>query len=185
MKRLLALPILMLATHAWAADVLPVLRTSNAAGTPLELRDVRIVRVEPDGVRVMHSTGTAKVPYERLPEELQIKYGFDPTKANQHREQTKAQAETAALAQASVSAPSGVVPATVSQGTVGNLVTKEHVKNAWLAECASCFICPSDPQAVAKRKAVAQREAAIRSGAYDGTAEQYAQQANARAAAKN
>jgi hypothetical protein len=179
MTRFLIVPMLMLAARAWAGDVLPVLTTVNAAGTPVELRDVRIVKVEVDGVRVMHSSGTAKVPFERLPDDLQLKYGVDASKAYQHRDEAKAGAGATAPVLASSSKP-----ATATQGSGARLVTKEDIKAAWLADCQQCFICPSDPQGAAKRQALAQREAAIRSGAWDGTAEQYAQQANARAAAK-
>jgi hypothetical protein len=61
--------------------------------------------------------------------------------------------------------------------------TKEDIKQMWLGECLGTFICPNDPQCAAKQKAVAERAAMIRSGAWDGTAEQYAQRANARRAA--
>jgi hypothetical protein len=177
MTRLLVLFLSMFAARMWAGDVLPVLKTVNAAGTLIELRDVKIVKVEADGVRVMHSSGTAKVPFERLPDDLQLKYGFDPSKAYQHRDEVKASAGATAPALASSSKP-----ATVPQKSTGRQVTKEDVKAAWLAECDQCFICPQDPQGAAKRQALAQRVAAIRSGAWDSTAEQYAQKANARAA---
>jgi hypothetical protein len=180
MMRLLILPLLMLAAPAWAGDVLPVLKTVNAAGTLIELRDVKIVKVEADGVRVMHSSGTAKVPFERLPDDLQLKYGFDPSKAYQYREAAQASASAGATAPAQAS---GSSPATATQPSAGKLVTKEDVKALWLGECQQCFICPSDPQYAAKQQALAQRVAAIRSGAFDGTAEQFAQKANARASA--
>lgn len=112
MSRFFIVPLLLLAARVWAGDNLPILKTVNAAGTLIELRDVKIVKVEADGVRVMHSSGTAKVPFERLPDDLQAKYGIDPSKAYQYRE--AAQAGTGAVATAPALA-SGSEPATAPQ----------------------------------------------------------------------
>lgn len=48
---------------------------------------VTIRKVEPDGLSILHAAGTAKVPFEKLPEELQEKYGYDATAAAEHRKQ--------------------------------------------------------------------------------------------------
>jgi hypothetical protein len=179
MKHPLLLSLLVLASSALANDLIPVLKTTNAAGTLLELRDVRVMKVEPDGLRVMHSSGTAKVPYERLPDELLAKYGIDSSKAREHRAEVQARTAAApAAAQSSGASPSA--PAAARQSSAGKLVTKEDIKAAWLRDCEQCFICPSDPQGASKRQANAQRAALIRSGAWDSTAETYARQANAR-----
>jgi hypothetical protein len=177
MTRLFIAALLLFAARALAGDVLPLLKTVNAAGTLIELRDVHIVKVEADGVRVMHSSGTAKVPFERLPEDLQLKYGFDPAKAYQSREAAQ---ESSRVSPSALSANSNAASAT--QSSEGTRITKEGVKALWLRECQQCFICPSDPQYAAKKQALAQRVAAIRSGAWDGKAEQYAQKENTRAA---
>jgi hypothetical protein len=173
----LLLALTMLAAPAMANEVIPVLKTANAAGTLLELRDVRVMKVEPDGLRVMHSTGTAKVPFERLPDDLLAKYGITADGAKQHRTEGQPATGTATAA-ASPGTPSA--PATSGQRSNVRLVTKEDIKAAWLRECETCFVCPQDPQGASKRQALAQRAAAIRSGAYDSTAETYAKQANVR-----
>jgi hypothetical protein len=46
---------------------------------------VTIRKVEPDGLSIVHEAGTAKVPFEKLPEELQEKYGYDEAAAAEHR----------------------------------------------------------------------------------------------------
>jgi hypothetical protein len=94
MRKFVALLILLSASGLSAQDVLPNLRVQNSGGTLVELRDVKLMHVEPDGVRVSHAGGIAKVPYERLPVDLQEKYGFSSDKAKEHRD-----AVTAATAQ--------------------------------------------------------------------------------------
>jgi hypothetical protein len=48
---------------------------------------VTIRKVEPDGLSILHAAGTAKVPFEKLPEELREKYGYDAAAAAEHRKQ--------------------------------------------------------------------------------------------------
>lgn len=52
-----------------------------------------ITKVEPDGIRIIHESGAAKIPFTKLPPDLQKKHGYDPTKAVEFK-----QAEDAALA---------------------------------------------------------------------------------------
>jgi hypothetical protein len=51
---------------------------------------VKVRKVEPDGISIMHDSGTAKVPFEHLSDELKNAFGYDEDKAAEHRE---AQAE--------------------------------------------------------------------------------------------
>ncbi len=52
----------------------------------LEYKGVTVTKIEPDGISIMHETGLAKVPYEKLTPELQAKFGgFDATKAAEFR----------------------------------------------------------------------------------------------------
>jgi hypothetical protein len=85
MKKLLLLLPLLFASGVMAQDKLPDLRIQNSGGTVMNIQDVKLLRVEPDGLRVLHAAGTAKVPYELLPEALQVKYGFTAAKAQEHR----------------------------------------------------------------------------------------------------
>jgi hypothetical protein len=52
---------------------------------------VEITKVEPDGVRIMHKAGAAKLKFEQLPPDLQKKYGFSAEKAKAFRDKTEAE----------------------------------------------------------------------------------------------
>ena len=52
--------------------------------------NVTVRKVEPDGLSIMHESGTAKVAFEHLSDELKTAFGYDEGKAAEHRE---AQAE--------------------------------------------------------------------------------------------
>ena len=47
--------------------------------------NVKITRVEPDGITVMHSGGIAKLFFQELSPEMQTKYGYDPSKATRYQ----------------------------------------------------------------------------------------------------
>jgi hypothetical protein len=51
--------------------------------------------VDPDGLRIMHKDGAAKIPFEQLSEDLQKKYGFDPVKAVEFQAENKKALELA------------------------------------------------------------------------------------------
>lgn len=44
-------------------------------------KGVAVTKVEPDGISIVHESGTAKVPFGKLSKELQEKHGYDPKKA--------------------------------------------------------------------------------------------------------
>jgi hypothetical protein len=110
-KYLPVLLFVLLAPFARAQSNLPDLRVQNSGGTVVNLHEVRLLRVEPDGLRVAHSAGMAKVPYELLPAELRAKYRFNATTAQEHRTNTAAAtaAAAAAAAQAQAAATSSAV----------------------------------------------------------------------------
>jgi hypothetical protein len=92
---------------------------------PLTLRQCKVTKVEPDGVRVMHSTGMAKVPWEHMPAEWKAGMYYDPAAAAVYREKN---------APAAVAEPP--TPANVVSGSpvaVAGLLTREQVKASWLA----------------------------------------------------
>jgi len=51
----------------------------------LDYEDVVIRKVEPDGIRIMHKGGIAKIAFERLPPELVAELGLNPEDAELHR----------------------------------------------------------------------------------------------------
>jgi hypothetical protein len=47
-------------------------------------RKCRIIRVEPDGITLLHSKGVAKIEFPDLPEEYSEAYGYDPAEAEEY-----------------------------------------------------------------------------------------------------
>jgi hypothetical protein len=109
MRKCLILSALLLATGLVASDALPDLRVSTPGGT-MHIREVKLMRVEPDGLRVMHSTGMAKVPYEMLPADLQAKYGFNDVAVKEHRAAAAAPQQPAVVAAAPTAVPAPAAP---------------------------------------------------------------------------
>lgn len=65
------------------ADAYPTLNTTRGR----EYADVTVTKVEPDGLRISHESGTAKIPFAELPVHIQKKYGYDPAAAAAYREE--------------------------------------------------------------------------------------------------
>jgi len=59
---------------------------------------VKVLGVDPDGLRIMHSGGAAKISFPDLPKNLQERFGFDPEMARQFAEQ-RAMGEAARIRQ--------------------------------------------------------------------------------------
>lgn len=67
----------------------------NATARVMQLGEVRldgktytaaeVTKVEPDGLVITHSSGIARIPYEKLPEDLQKTFRFDPAQAQAYR----------------------------------------------------------------------------------------------------
>jgi hypothetical protein len=76
-----SLPALLPAQEGASADVI----TFPKPGGTITLRNCVITKIEPDGVRVTHSAGTAKVPYEHLPEAWKTAIPYDATAAQAYR----------------------------------------------------------------------------------------------------
>ncbi|MCW1923756.1 serine protease [Luteolibacter arcticus] len=65
----------------------------------LTYEDVVILKMEPDGIRVMHKGGIAKIAFERLPPELVAEFGLNPEDAELHRKNTTVAESEAATRQ--------------------------------------------------------------------------------------
>jgi hypothetical protein len=65
-------------------------------------KHAKVTGVDADGVRITHSTGVAKVPFDNLPDAIQKEYNYDPAKVAASRkaaEEANAAAAQAATAQ--------------------------------------------------------------------------------------
>ena len=60
-----------------AVSTLPNLTTTKGK----TYKRFKVLRVEPDGLNIMHSSGIVKVSFGNLPESVQKEYGYDPAKA--------------------------------------------------------------------------------------------------------
>ena len=59
-------------------------------------RQATVTKVEPDGVRISHADGAAKILFEDLPDALQRQYNYDPAKVAAYRKQLADAQEAAA-----------------------------------------------------------------------------------------
>lgn len=55
-----------------------------------KFENAKVVRVEPDGVSLLSSTGISKIPFEELPEELRKQFGMNSSQVSQYRSQSAA-----------------------------------------------------------------------------------------------
>ena len=51
-------------------------------------RDVRVTKVTPGEISIMHESGVARIPMKDLPDDLKAKFGYDPVKAEAHAKAT-------------------------------------------------------------------------------------------------
>ena len=58
-----------------------------------------VTKVDPDGIRITHTDGAAKIVFEDLPDALQRQYNYDPAKVAEYRKRA-AEAQAAAAKQA-------------------------------------------------------------------------------------
>jgi hypothetical protein len=82
MKRALVFLFLQLPVYAQDIESEP---TSITTTEGITYSSARIVKVEPDGIRLIHESGSCKVPFSKLPTEIQARYSYDPAKAAQYK----------------------------------------------------------------------------------------------------
>ena len=73
-------------------EKIPELKTASGK----TYQDVRITKVTPSEISIIHESGVARIPLKDLPEDLKTKFGYDPAKAEAHaaaRTQAEAQSE--------------------------------------------------------------------------------------------
>lgn len=169
MKTQSILALVFITSLATAGEPLPDL-TLPIAGGVRKLEKVELVKVEPDGIRVIHSAGMAKVPFESLPVELQKKYGYDPAKAKVHREATNA-AVAESRAKAEKEANEGqareraAATTTTGDGT-NRLYTADEIKALWLTKCDPRTVNSLDKDAAQKRSQMTKFAQELRNGGH-------------------
>ncbi|MEX1049310.1 MAG: hypothetical protein WED15_07265 [Akkermansiaceae bacterium] len=63
--------------------------------TLLDYKNVTVTKVEPDGIRIVHESGVAKIQIEKLPEEIRTQLGLSDDAAKEHREMLQEKREVA------------------------------------------------------------------------------------------
>lgn len=101
--------------------LLSILVLSTAAAEDLTIGSVkykayRITKVEPDGIRIEHSDGVAKIRLEQLPPVMAAQLKLDPAKAAEHREKMAASA-AAASEKRTAETEATKIPATKRSGS--------------------------------------------------------------------
>ncbi|TLD68725.1 hypothetical protein FEM03_21320 [Phragmitibacter flavus] len=87
--------VFILSTSAFAqvAELkLDELRVKKDFGGETVYTNATLTKVDPDGLRFVHDSGTVKVPFEKLPTEIQQRFAFDSEAAAKHRKEMAAAA---------------------------------------------------------------------------------------------
>jgi hypothetical protein len=87
---------------AWPAGAAPVELGSLKLRDGRELAAVKVLKVEPDGLRVEHRDGVGKVRMEDLPAEVAQRFNLDETTASAWRQEEKKRQDEAAEARRQV-----------------------------------------------------------------------------------
>lgn len=94
MKTLIvAVAMLVGSCYLQAEDVYPTLKIGTK-----EFVNVRVLSVNPSGLKVIHDAGGGLIKFADLPADLQKKYGYDSVKADAHDEALKAEQQQAMAA---------------------------------------------------------------------------------------
>lgn len=124
-------------------------------------RHCEVVKVEPDGIRISHADGAAKISFEELPDALQRQYGYDAAKAAAYRK-TAADAKSAAEAKAAIARQLAEETRQKEAANVLAAKQKEIALRREQAEATERERIKKEDQA--KERSKRQAEAAIHSG---------------------
>ena len=175
-------------TAASAAKESPTLQITDILGRTYE--NVQI-RVDPDGLVITHKSGATKVPFTKLPTELQLRFKYDPAKAEAfattQRKELSAYQQQQAIAmqqqreqapkdQAATSAATAAAPAATA--TAFDPITAAQIKATWLQRLSVLprSLDPAYHQIVQRNKLLA---GSIQSGEMDDEAQATAARMNA------
>lgn len=129
------LAIALLSANIFAADPPPTEITTILGKT---YSSVKIVAVDPDGLRFMHSAGAAKVKFSELPAELQERFGYDPGKAAQFsQQQSMAEAQRIqqierARAESKMKMEAQAVAQAKAEANAFAPISAQDVRSAWI-----------------------------------------------------
>jgi hypothetical protein len=96
-------------------------------------KSVTIRRVEPDGLRIIHESGTAKIPIEKLTDEQRAKYSLSAEGASQYRKQVAENtAASYARQQDAARNQAAEAPRAAAAAPTAKFITAAQVKAVWV-----------------------------------------------------
>lgn len=163
------------------AQTFPELRTEKGR----IFTQVKVLAIEPDGLRLQHDAGVSKVPFAELPEPLRQKYPYDPLQAaafakaveTSNRQALEAmEKERLRVNKEEQKRKAGVAPE-VDLDSEGP-VTMDQVKARWLLANAARGLNYGDRNYTAREVEIADYKLAVQTGVYDREAEKAAMRHN-------
>ena len=94
----------------------------------LNYTNVTVTKIEPDGIRILHESGAAKIPIENVPEDIRNKLGMSQDAAADHRAKIKEQQQAAAVVakkQAVLTQSRLIFSGSIFQVTEGGVLLKD------------------------------------------------------------
>jgi len=95
-------------------------------------KSVTIRKVEPDGLSIIHESGVAKIPIEKLTDEEQAKYGITMEGAAEYREQVAANAAAGRARQQEAARNQPQAPRASAPAPAAKFITADQVKIMWV-----------------------------------------------------
>lgn len=82
------LTVVLVVTSYAEEEKIPEIKTSSGK----TYHDVRVTKVTPCEISIMHESGVTRIPLKDLPDDLKTKFGYDPVKAAEFQKQASAKA---------------------------------------------------------------------------------------------
>ncbi len=77
----------LIALYLTAAEMVAAVDLTTTEGKIY--KGATVTKVEPDGLSISHETGTVKIPFVKLPEEVRREHGYDAAKADAYMQEQK------------------------------------------------------------------------------------------------
>lgn len=126
---------------------------------------VTVRKAEPDGLSIFHETGSAKVPFEKLSEELRTKYGYDEAAAADYRQRVAEAQRARAAAERAASEKWKKAVAAHSAAKADAEFTRKLQAAARMIRMSACLDCEgSNGRLVGEISGTSPDSSSVRSG---------------------
>lgn len=89
-----------------------------------EYKDVKVSRIEPDGITIITKNGVKKIPFAKLSGDVRERYGYDPQKEAAYKADEQQKAAAKARANAAVEASKQLIRGIVVKNTVQGVLLR-------------------------------------------------------------